>query len=302
MERLTAVRLNKNKNMNRITLILATAAIIVGMMSCDKLKEPYFTEPIVQQSDTIPLVAADTVNFDGNIVVLLEDYTGVKCVNCPAAAEIAANLQSQYGEHLVVLGVHPKTNLQNPAGGFPDFRTDDGHEWNTYFGISSYPKGMVNRQAAIGEADWTTAVSDVINNDAPVRLIIKSEYDDATRELKLSIHSKFLQTVNSDDVRLIVCMMEDNIIGRQVVPTSVNPAGYVEDYVHRHVFRGTADGYTWGRTLDADAESITAGRNFITNMKFTVNEDFNADEFYIVAFISDYHTRQVLMTAEKKIK
>ncbi|MBR5663865.1 MAG: Omp28 family outer membrane lipoprotein [Bacteroidales bacterium] len=277
--------------------LFALTAIILGMMSCDKLKEPYFTEPIVQQSDTIALTAADTLNFDGKIVVLLEDYTGVRCVNCPAAAELAASLQTQYGEHLVVLGVHPKTSYQNPAGGFPDFRTDDGNEWNSFFNVSAYPTGMVNRQSAIGTATWATEVDNLIGNDAPVRLIIKSEYDDATRELKLSIHSKFLQNVASDDVRLTVCMMENNIVGLQLTPNGAD-----ENYVHRHVFRGTADGLTWGRTLDTEAESIAAGRNFITNMKFTVNEDYNADEFYIVAMISDNNTKQVLMTAEKKIK
>lgn len=282
--------------MKRTTLVLAISAFIFGMMSCDKLKEPYIIEPIVQESDTIPLEAADTVNFDGKIVVLLEDYTGVKCVNCPAAAEIASNLQAQYGEHLVVLGVHPKSVLQNPAGGFPDFRTDEGNEWNNYFNISAYPTGTVNRKAAIGTASWASEVDDVIGNDAPVRLIIKSEYDDATRELKLSIHSKFLQNVESDDVHLTVCMMENNIIGKQVTPD-----GVVEDYVHRHVFRGTADGLTWGRLLSS-AESISSGENFITNMKFNVDEEFNADEFYIVALITDHNTREVLMAAEKKIK
>lgn len=282
--------------MKRTTLVLAISAFIFGMMSCDKLKEPYIIEPIVQESDTIPLEAADTVNFDGKIVVLLEDYTGVKCVNCPAAAEIASNLQAQYGEHLVVLGVHPKSALQNPAGGFPDFRTDEGNEWNNYFNISAYPTGTLNREAAIGTASWASEVDDVIGNDAPVRLIIKSEYDDATRELKLSIHSKFLQNVESDDVHLTVCMMENNIIGKQVTPD-----GVVEDYVHRHVFRGTADGLTWGRLLSS-AESISSGENFITNMKFNVDEEFNADEFYIVALITDHNTREVLMAAEKKIK
>ncbi len=271
--------------------------VIFGMMSCDKLKEPYFTEPVVQKSDTIALEAADTLNFDGKVVVLLEDYTGVKCVNCPGAAEIATNLQTQYGEHLVVLGVHPKSALQNPAGGFPDFRTDDGNEWNNHFNISAYPTGTVNRQAAIGSASWTEEVGNVIGGNAPVRLIVKSEYYEATRELRLSIHSKFLQNVASDDVRLTVCMMENNIIGKQFTPAGVDTA-----YVHRHVFRGTADGMTWGRTLDADAESIAAGRNFITNMKFNVSEDYNADEFYIVALITDHNTRQVLMAAERKIK
>ena len=287
--------------MKRITLLFASLAVIFAMASCDKLKEPYIIESNVTPSDTIPLVASDTANFDGKIVVLLEDYTGVKCTNCPAAAEIATNLQTQYGEHLVVLGVHPKTSYQNPAGGFPDFRTDDGNEWNNYFNIGAYPSGMVNRTGVIGASEWTSAVNNVIGNDAPIRLIVKTEFNEETRELKLSIHSKFLIDVASNDVRLTTCMMENNIIGKQVVPISVNPLGYEENYTHRHVFRGTADNETWGRVL-SDTESISAGSNFITNMKFTVSEDYNADEFYIVAFISDNNTKQVLMAAEKKIK
>lgn len=270
--------------------------IVFAMASCDKLKEPYFTEPLVHESDTIDLEAADTINFDGKIVVLLEDYTGVRCVNCPAAAEIASNLQTQYGEHLVVLGVHPNSYYQNPAGGLPDFRTDDGNEWNNFFNISAYPTGTVNRREAIGTATWETEVGGLIGNDAPIRLIVKSQYDEESRELKLSIHSKFLQTVTSDDVRLTVCMMEDNITGKQWTPD-----GIVDGYVHRHVFRGTADGLTWGRLLSS-AESISSGENFITNIKFNVDEEFNADEFYIVALISDHNTREVLMAAEKKIK
>ena len=283
--------------MKRTAFYIALTIVVFAMASCDKLKEPYIIEPLVAQSDTIPLVEADTVNFDGRIVVLLEDYTGVKCNNCPEAGELALQLQQQNEGHLVVLGVHPKTELQNPAGGFPDFRTDDGNEWNNFFNIAAYPSGLVDRTGVLGQAEWTTAVNNAIGNDAPVRLIIKTEYDDATRELKLSIHSKFLQNVESNDVRLTVCMMEDNIVGAQVMPTGVNP-----NYTHRHVFRGTADGQTWGRVLDVEAESITAGRNFITNMKFNVSDDYNADEFYIVAFISDNSTKQVLMTAEKKIK
>lgn len=281
--------------------------ILIAMASCNKLKEPYIIESIVSQSDTIALEAADTTNFDGKVVVLLEDYTGVKCVNCPGAAEIAANLQTQYGEHLVVLGVHPNNpgnmSQQSPSGGFPDFRTDDGKTWNDYYNIAAYPSGTVNRTGSVlGAPQWTTAVNEIMGNDAPVRLIVKTQFDDATRELKISVHSKFLQNVESNDVRLTICMMEDNIIGKQVVPTSVNPAGYAEDYVHRHVFRGTADGQVWGNVLDENAETIAAGRNFITNMKFKVSTDYNADEFYIVAFISDNNTKEVLMTAETKIK
>ena len=283
--------------MKKSAIIIASLAVIFAMASCDKLKEPYIIESNVTPSDTIPLVASDTANFDGKIVVLLEDYTGVKCNNCPEAGALALRLQEQNEGHLVVLGVHPKSALQNPAGGFPDFRTDDGNEWNNYFNIAAYPNGLVNRTGGVlGSAQWTSAVNNIIGNDAPVRLIVKTEFDDATRELKVSIHSKFLINVESNDVRLTTCMMEDKIVGKQVTPNGVD-----ENYVHRHVFRGTADNQTWGRVLSS-AESISEGSNFITNMKFTLSDDYNADEFYIVAFISDNLTKEVLMAAERKIK
>lgn len=283
--------------MKKSAIIIASLTVIFAMASCDKLKEPYIIESNVTPSDTIPLVASDTANFDGKIVVLLEDYTGVKCNNCPEAGALALQLQEQNEGHLVVLGVHPKSALQNPAGGFPDFRTDDGNEWNNYFNIAAYPNGLVNRTGGVlGSAQWTSAVNNIIGNDAPVRLIVKTEFDDATRELKVSIHSKFLIDVASNDVRLTTCMMEDKIVGKQVTPNGVD-----ENYVHRHVFRGTADNQTWGRVLSS-AESISEGSNFITNMKFTLSDDYNADEFYIVAFISDNNTKEVLMATETKIK
>ena len=284
--------------MKKLSLILASLAVVFAMSSCDKMKEPFFSEPPIAESDTIKLEAADTVNFDGKVVVLLEDYTGVKCTNCPAAAVIANTLAEQNEGHLVVLGVHPKTSFQNPgtSGLFPDFRTDDAEEWRQELGIgTTFPSGLVSRTGGVlSPASWSSAVGEIIGSDAPARLIIKSKYDDATRELKLSIHSKFLQAVESNDVRLTICMMEDSIVGKQAGVST-------DDYMHRHVFRGTVDGLTWGRLLSS-AESIPAGNNFITNMKFNVDQKYNADQFYIVAFISDNNTRKVLMASEAKIK
>lgn len=279
-----------------LTTIIAGAAIVFAMSSCDKLKEPYFVEPIVVESDTIPLTKEDTLNFDGKCVVLLEDYTGVKCNNCPAAGEVALQLQQQYGHQLIVLGVHPKSSLQNPSGGFPDFRTDEGNDWNNAFNISAYPNGLVNRYGGVmGPTNWAAAVGEATAGSAPARMIIKSKYDDATRELKLSIHTKILSDLTKS--KLVICMMEDSIKGKQVTPNGIDTA-----YMHRHVFRGTADGITWGRSLDSETEILSTGRNFITNMKFTVDETFNAEQFYIVAFIASEDSKNIFMATERKIK
>ncbi|MGN0033626.1 MAG: Omp28 family outer membrane lipoprotein [Candidatus Limimorpha sp.] len=282
--------------MKKTSLLFLSAALAFATVSCDKLNEPFFTEPIVAASDTIPMTAEDTINFDGKIVVLLEDYTGVKCNNCPAAAVTANELQEQHEGHLIVLGVHPKGALQLPNGDFPDFRTEDGNTWNNNFNIASYPNGMVNRKSVIGPAEWATAVNDEIGKNAPARVVIKTEYNEGTRELTLSIHTLFMEDVEGK-INLTTCIMEDNIIGKQVTPNGIDTS-----YMHRHVFRGTADGITWGRTLDNTATTISKDRRFVTNMKFTVDENFNADELYIVAILSNDDTKEVLMASETKIK
>lgn len=244
----------------------------------------------------IPLEYSDTINFDGKIVAILEDYTGVKCNNCPAAAEIAQQLEELYGSHLVVLGVHPKTALQNPSGGFPDFRTDDGQEWNTEFNIGFYPSGLVNRTGGVfGAAQWTSAVSDLIGQDAPIRLIVKTCYDGEPRRLKYSVHAKFLTDVTGD-IRLTVCLVEDGIIGKQTTPN-----GVIEDYMHRHVFRGTADSLTWGMPFDPNVSCIELGRNFIITKRVLLKEEYNLDNMYIVAFVSNNDTKEILMAAKSKI-
>ena len=56
--------------------------------------------------------------------VLIKDFTGARCVNCPAAADYVHNLQHQLDEdHIFIMSVHAGY-LAQPAGMFPDFLTD----------------------------------------------------------------------------------------------------------------------------------------------------------------------------------
>ena len=90
------------------------AFFMVGMVACDIIEEPYFKENNGGGETPEPKVQK---------YVLLEDYTGVKCVNCPAAGEFALQLQEQYHHKVIVLGVHagslafyPPFNLTTTEG------------------------------------------------------------------------------------------------------------------------------------------------------------------------------------------
>ena len=84
------------KKISGILALLALSALLIT--SCDIIEEPFLV-PVAGSNDTIPVV--EKVRK-----VLLEDFTGQKCPNCPEAAEIAHNLKTIYGEQLILLTVH----------------------------------------------------------------------------------------------------------------------------------------------------------------------------------------------------
>ena len=101
-----------------ISLILMVFTIVVFQQSCDIAEEPY-------------LVPVDTLGngpggpSDGIRKILLEDYTGHKCPNCPEAAVEAHNLKLAYGDSLVIMAVHagvfaePAPSWGSPASRAP---------------------------------------------------------------------------------------------------------------------------------------------------------------------------------------
>ena len=92
--------------MKKLMFILAMAFFMVGMVACDIIEEPYFKE---NNGGGQPGEETAVKKY-----VLLEDYTGVKCVNCPAAGELALQLQEQHHHQVIVLSVHAGSLAEFP--------------------------------------------------------------------------------------------------------------------------------------------------------------------------------------------
>ena len=176
--------------MRKLLSILAISFSMIGMIACDVIEEPY------KKDNSGIGGGSENENPDAVVKnVLLEDYTGVKCVNCPNAAVIANQLQEQYGHRLVVLAVHAG-EYSNPFGGYPNFTTEEGSEWLSTFGISSYPKGTVNRKIYSGNkfvdfSNWADAVAEALQEEAVIDMKADVEYNDGTVDVKIT--SKFLK-------------------------------------------------------------------------------------------------------------
>ena len=82
--------------------------------------------------------------------VLVEEFTGQRCLNCPAAAEELSRLQAQYGaDTLVVVAIHGGRLAIMPKEGLVGLATPLGNSYAEHWGYAnSVPKVLVNRQRA----------------------------------------------------------------------------------------------------------------------------------------------------------
>lgn len=280
--------------MRKILSILAVPFFMLGMAACDKIEEnDYIKEVDNVQSGSVPKY------------ILLEDYTGVRCVNCPQAGQIALDLQHQYDHKVIVLGVHAGSLSSVPPNGpFQDFTTEEGTEWYNTFELVGNPIGTINRKLngstyGFDSSKWTESVINTLQEEAVVEMSSMVNYNDATRSLEVNVFSKFLEEKIDTTFNLTVCIMEDSIVGMQVTSQGNNP-----NYVHRHVFRETMNG-AWGESLNGTVDNptvIAPKEMFVKSYTTTLNETYNADQCYIIAYVSNSNTKEVLQVIEKKIK
>ena len=269
--------------MKKILSIFAFAALMLALASCDKIDINNTHKPYTPTS--------------GGKTVLIKDFTGVRCVNCPGAAEVAHEIQHSLGEDRVfIMSVHAGY-LATPVGLFPDFRTEEGTQWyndNSVNPLFSVDHVSLTEGNTLNESQIDKAVSDALNEPQSFNIMFENVYDEESRELKVT------STITaagdySGELYLTVCLLEDSLVGRQVVPGGIDTA-----YVFRNVFRGTLNG--------ADGEQFVNGKvyvndEFAKNHTMTLDEAYNADQCYILSYISDKGLGgKILQTAMEKIK
>jgi hypothetical protein len=220
--------------------------------------------------------------------VLLEDYTGVKCTNCPEAAEIAAELKRTYGDSLIIVSIHAGIHAR-PSGIFADFRTEAGEAYNTYYGFSSYPIGLVDRYSYSGDVKidrykWGGAVRERMSRETPVNMHIDNGWDEARREVTVTVESSFTNNkTDRDALALQLWIIEDNIVSPQTVGTNIN-----RTYVHNHLFRASINDI-WGSDLSNNIHT------------YVLPNEWKVEDCSIVAFIYHKEDKSILQCVEKKI-
>ena len=244
-----------------------------------------------------------SVVVEGGIVeptgktVLIKDFTGARCVNCPAAAEHAHNLQHQLDEdHIFILSVHAGFQAQ-PMGSFPDFLTNEGTEW--YNNHDSNPLFTVDHVAltegnTLNDAQIDAPVAAALLEEQSFEIRLTPRYDEASRQLNVEVNAYTLVDLDGQ-FYITACLVEDHIVGWQTTPGGVD-----KEYDFRNVFRGTLNG-AYGDVFEDS--HVDFGDTFYFSYSTEINADYNADECYLMVYIYDKSRGdKILQTAVKKIK
>jgi uncharacterized alkaline shock family protein YloU len=227
--------------------------------------------------------------------ILLEDYTGHTCGNCPRAAEKAFELQETFGDQLVILSVHAGF-FSNTSSNYPtDFTSETGDTWNNFFGNSNAgnPNGMVNRMNYPNDHilqfnEWEQNIQVELLKPVSVDLEIVTSYSQSNDLICVDIQTKILNSTE-ESLSLTVLIIEDKIISKQT--DYQTKQGYVDEYEQNHVLRKGLNS-PWGELIGQ--EGIQEGDYFIHRYSTEKDPSWDINNISVVAFVSKTNSYEVL--------
>lgn len=269
----------------------------LALWGCDNFDEDeYKTFQSSELTESTEITA-----FQNHQVVLLEDYTGWGCVNCPAAAAKINELQAKYGNKLIAMGVHAGTFAKpGKSNNFQDFRTIYGEKWNTLFGITSYPSGLINRLSfgsskIVGKDDWDSKINETLNyTDYKMNINLGAEKKDSY--ILVSAQYQILKDINNS-LSANVLVIEDGIKGVQLnSDAAYGNVPKITDYVFNHVLR------TNGQIDLSLGENFSANDALTKNYKINIDSSWNLAKCKVVVFVANTENGEVVQCNEVTIK
>lgn len=210
--------------------------------------------------------------------VLVEEFTGQRCINCPEAHEQLAQIQKEYGEDKVIaVCIHASALAVSPL------KTKVGEEYYKHWKGDGVPSAIINRSGRMQQVSaWAGIINSELQKPTSVSLSMTNKYNAANRQLSIDVNALSREKF---DGKLQVWIVEDGIVAKQLLKGNRVDA----NYVHNHVFRAAVNG-TWGTDI-ALQENVEAKSNF----SIQLDAKWNEKNISIVTFVyNDSGVQQVI--------
>lgn len=283
-------------------------------VSCEE-EPPYINlQPPAAVQDTTYVISP--VPSPEPKTALIEEFTGVRCPNCPDAQLEAKRISQNHPGRVNIVTIHPLNLLNSLTRPFDknigdkytsnyDMRTDAGRIIFQLIGVTQQlPTGTINRRLFAGETNfavdfgkWAAYVADELAQPTPVNLQLKAKRMSDSVEVECTI----IYTQNVSDTNyLSIFITEDGIIDVQEKREG-GITVYDEYYVHNHVLRAAVTATT-GDLLNPELPSgyaLNAGRVFKKVYKFALNSSWVPEKLHIVALVHSNPVKKLVLQSKQ---
>lgn len=297
--------------------ILFIPALIGLMASCKEV--PVLYDQSERLSDTTYVAAVEDKQVK---LFLVEEPSGVSCVNCPAGTELLKSMNSSgdFKDRLAVVSIHSGTwtdpITKSGYESIQDFRTDEGLQIiNGIFGgdpgkpCAGFDRLPIAITGALSgtildfKGNWDKMLSKAkeINNVADANVTIESEKVDANNYI-ITVKVAYTKEITTKQA-ITVYITENKINDFQEFPSKI------EMYEFNHLFRKVITPWN-GLAILQDISPIEAGRVYIQKFQFTIDPTDAKQSFWkpenmeIVAFVHNIEAtdKRVLQTAVQHLQ
>ncbi len=264
-------------NMKPYLGYLSAGMLTLAAVSCDNVKESdrLIDYPLPEASKT----------------VLIQEFTGQRCSNCPDGAQVIHGLQETYPDNIIAVCLHPDgPEYTRPLGPNLGLISETATEYYQYFRPTAFPFALFDGEPTPESNNyqaWSTNAIALLSEAAPANIEVEATYD-ADRKVEVIANVDFVGDY-AGPLNISFWMMENGIVGMQTTSTGREP-----QYVHNHVLRTSLNG-TWGSSLGS---GFTLMQQIESGAKLD-NPDagWKLENCQMVVFLSDPSSHKVLQAA-----
>lgn len=274
----------KTKTMSQY-LFLVLAASILGLSACKEVPQEVVLDPSQLALFDTTYVSETTINPVPNNV-MMEEFSGVRCVSCPAGNAATHDIHSANPQRVTIVTVHSDF-LAAPIGDDEDLRCDDANAVVDVLGpIGGKPSTFINRKkledpskiiiSGAGQAKlnaWSTYVNNELALTTPVALELDLVYSDVIeRKFRYRATLKFSETMTN--ISLGFLLTESGMKTNQD-----SQGATLENYEHEWVLRDFITSIL-GEPL---TEELVANTVIVKEFEIDLDdEDFNPSASWII--------------------
>lgn len=260
------------------------------------------------------------LTFEPDHKILLEEFTGQGCPNCPRGILAIENLQRIYGDKVIPVALHCYTGDELGSG---------LHSYASFLGLNGAPSATINRGeitapmlavngnwsfTAGGEGNdynnlsWLDMAQREFEKQADAQISITSAYNEDTKQFTVDCTVKSALNQTGSNVNLLAFVTEDNILTYQ----SNNNAGFenpelgdwgkggkygqstVYPYYAQHVARAVY-GTTFNGTGGYIPQNIESDKEYSASLTLPLPSTVNVpDNCHVVVAMVDGNTGRII--------